>query len=56
VLSPSVYAARKFFPKTRTSTSVAIKVTKLKPGTLQFAVRAVKLSAPTTVTLDIRRN
>jgi len=42
--------------KTRTSTSVAIKVTKLKPGTLQFAVKALRLSAPTTVTLDIRRS
>jgi hypothetical protein len=41
--------------KKRASSSVTIKVTKLKPGTLQFAVKAVKLSAPTTASIDIRR-
>jgi hypothetical protein len=41
--------------KTRGNTFVAITVTKLKPGTMQFGVKALKLGAPTTVTVRTQR-
>jgi len=41
--------------KTRASTSVTVRVTKLKPGTLRFGVKAKKLTGPTTATVRMSR-
>jgi hypothetical protein len=41
--------------KSRTSVSVAARVTKLKPGTLKFGVKAAKLSAPTAAKVSVTR-
>jgi hypothetical protein len=50
------YGAKLRIKKTRSSTSVSVRVTKLKPGKLRFAVRAVRVTAPTTATVKIRRS
>jgi hypothetical protein len=42
--------------KTRASTSVAVRMTKLKPGTLRFGVKAIRLRGPTTATVRMKRS